>query len=74
MAIGRFLAQAAGVLRRGNSKAEDPVCRMSVDSGSPPGGSWEYQGTTYRFCAPGCNREFQKEPEAYLTGKKKLDM
>ena len=39
-----------------------------------PGGTWENAGETYYFCGPGCNRAFQKEPEAYLSGDKKLDM
>ena len=25
-----------------------------------------YQGKTYYFCAPGCKRAFEKEPEKYL--------
>ena len=54
--------------------AEDPVCHMEVDTGKPPGGSWEHQGETYYFCGPGCNRAFQKEPEAYLSGDKKVQM
>ena len=52
----------------------DPVCGMDVDTAKPGGGSWEYQGETYYFCGPGCNRAFQKEPQAYLSGEKKLEM
>jgi YHS domain-containing protein len=26
----------------------------------------EYQGQKYYFCAPGCKRSFDKEPEKYL--------
>jgi Cu+-exporting ATPase len=26
----------------------------------------EYQGTTYYFCAPGCKRQFDRDPECYL--------
>ena len=33
----------------------------------PPGGSWEYEGVTYYFCGPGCNRAFQNEAAAYLS-------
>ena len=54
--------------------ATDPVCQMDVDMGRPPGGSWEHDGVTYYFCGPGCNRAFQKEPEAYLSGEKKMEM
>ena len=54
--------------------SKDPVCGMDVDIDNPPGGSWEYEGQTYYFCGPGCNRAFQKEPRAYLSGEKKVDM
>ena len=54
--------------------AEDPVCGMQVDMGKPPGGSWSYDGRDYYFCAPGCNRAFQKDPQSYLSGEKRLEM
>ena len=54
--------------------AIDPVCHMNVDMDSPPGGTFVYDGLTYYFCGPGCNRAFHKEPQAYLSGEKKLDM
>ena len=60
------------LLRRGPT-GTDPVCAMEVDARKPPGGSWEYEGTRYYFCAPGCNRAFQKEPEEYLSGRKRMD-
>ena len=49
-------------------KAIDPVCRMEVDTANPPGGQSDYQGTTYYFCAPGCQRAFDQDPEKYLSG------
>lgn len=49
------------------AKAIDPVCQMEVDTGSPPGGQSEYQGTSYYFCAPGCKRAFDENPEKYLS-------
>ncbi len=58
----------------GRETAEDPVCGMWVDMGKPPGGSWSYDGREYYFCAPGCNRAFQKEPQSYLSGEKRLEM
>ncbi len=54
--------------------ATDPVCHMQVDKKNPPGGSWEYKGTPYYFCGPGCNRAFQKDPESYLSGSKSMHM
>lgn len=54
--------------------AEDPVCHMQVDTKKAPGGTFEHKGTTYYFCGPGCRVAFSKDPEAYLTGKKKIQM
>ena len=54
--------------------ATDPVCHMEVDTKRPNGGTWDHEGVTYYFCGPGCNRAFQREPEAYLSGEKKIDM
>ena len=43
----------------------DPVCHMEVD---PKTAEWkaDHQGKTYYFCAPGCKRSFEKEPQKYL--------
>ena len=60
--------------RKKETPATDPVCHMEVDTANPPGGMWQYNEESYYFCGPGCNRAFQKEPEAYLSGEKKLDM
>ncbi len=62
------------LFNRGGRKETDPVCDMQVDSSRPPGGTYEYQGATYYFCGPGCNRAFQREPDAYLSGDKKIQM
>ena len=45
--------------------AKDPVCGMDVEEKTA---QWktEYKGQTYYFCAPGCKRDFEKEPEKYL--------
>jgi Cu+-exporting ATPase len=45
--------------------AIDPVCGMQVDEKTAPA-TYEYQGKTYYFCAPGCKAAFIKEPEKYL--------
>lgn len=46
--------------------AKDPVCGMDVD---PKTAQWksDYNGQTYYFCAPGCKREFDSNPEQYLN-------
>jgi len=31
------------------------------------GVTYEYKGTTYYFCAPGCKAAFEKDPEKYLA-------
>ena len=45
--------------------AKDPVCGMDVDE-QTAAATAEYQGTTYYFCAPGCKKAFEKEPEKYV--------
>ena len=62
------------LFRRNKPKAIDPVCGMEVDTQSPPGGTWQHEGVTYYFCGPGCNRAFQKDASAYLSGEKRVEM
>lgn len=45
--------------------AKDPVCSMDVDEQTAKYTS-QYQGKTYYFCAPGCKRAFDREPDKYL--------
>jgi YHS domain-containing protein len=44
--------------------AVDPVCKMDVD---PPRAAAQssYQGQTYYFCAVGCKKKFDQEPQKY---------
>ena len=49
--------------------AIDPVCRMIVDTGNPPGGHSKYNGTDYYFCGPGCKVAFDRDPEYVLSGE-----
>ena len=60
--------------RSGDARATDPVCDMKVDMRKPPGGTFDLDGETYYFCALGCNRAFRREPQAYLSGEKKIEM
>ncbi|MEK7849114.1 MAG: YHS domain-containing protein [Chloroflexota bacterium] len=53
--------------QEGPAMAKDPVCGMKVDP-KKAAASYEYKGQTYYFCAPGCKRAFEKEPERYLAG------
>ena len=52
----------------GTTTAIDPVCKMEVDEANPTGGKTEHQGVTYYFCAPGCKRVFERDPDKYLGG------
>jgi YHS domain-containing protein len=52
--------------------AKDPVCGMDVDEQSAAATS-EYQGTTYFFCAPGCKRQFERDPERFVGASKNFD-
>ncbi|MDE3076489.1 MAG: YHS domain-containing protein [Chloroflexota bacterium] len=47
---------------------KDPVCGMNVDPKTARN-SAEYQGKTYYFCAPGCKRAFEQDPQKYVAGK-----
>jgi YHS domain-containing protein len=46
----------------------DPVCKMEVDENKAAAKS-DYKGKTYYFCAVGCKKAFDKNPDKYLTGK-----
>jgi YHS domain-containing protein len=54
--------------------AVDPVCNMDVDMEKPGGGTFDHEGTAYYFCGPGCNKAFEKDPQAYLSGEKSMQM
>ena len=47
-------------------KTKDPVCGMQVDKEKAVAKS-NYQGKEYCFCAEGCKRKFDTNPEAYVT-------
>ena len=45
--------------------AIDLVCKMEVNKLTAKFKS-EYKGKTYYFCAPGCKKEFDGNPEKYI--------
>ena len=45
--------------------AIDPVCKMEVEESQAPAAS-EYEGKKYYFCAVGCKKAFDQDPEKYL--------
>jgi YHS domain-containing protein len=59
---------------RSSKEAIDPVCHMIVNPDNANGGSWDYEDSSYYFCAPGCKIAFKKDPESYLSGEKKIEM
>jgi Cu+-exporting ATPase len=44
----------------------DPVCGMTVDP-ARAAGSYEFEGTTYYFCARSCLERFRRDPRAFLA-------
>jgi YHS domain-containing protein len=50
--------------------AKDPVCGMEVDEKKAAATS-QYKGKTYYFCAPGCKKAFDADPERYLKSEGK---
>jgi YHS domain-containing protein len=49
--------------------AIDPICKMTVEEKTAQYKS-EYNGKTYYFCAPGCKKKFDENPEAYSDESK----
>jgi len=50
--------------------AIDPVCKMEVEE-SKAAATSEYRGKKYYFCAAGCKKAFDQDPEKYLATEKK---
>ena len=50
------------------NEALDPVCGMTVEIATSRFTS-EYAGMTYNFCASGCKRSFDKEPQKYIQSE-----
>jgi YHS domain-containing protein len=48
----------------------DPICKMKVDESKCKIIS-EYKGKKYYFCAPGCKKAFDQNPEKDLIDTKK---
>jgi YHS domain-containing protein len=50
--------------------AKDLVCGMDVDEKTAKYKT-TYKGKTYYFCAPGCKKMFEENPEKYVGGSAK---
>lgn len=46
--------------------AIDPICKMTVEEKTAKFTS-DYKGKKYYFCAPGCKKTFDAEPEKYIS-------
>jgi YHS domain-containing protein len=46
--------------------ATDPVCKMVIEE-SKAAATTTYQGKTYYFCAPGCKKAFEQDPQKYVS-------
>ncbi|NOX61878.1 MAG: YHS domain-containing protein [Chloroflexi bacterium] len=47
---------------------KDLVCGMMVDTETAEH-KLEYKGQMYYFCAPGCKKAFERDPEQYISGE-----
>jgi YHS domain-containing protein len=48
----------------------DPICKMEIKE-SEAAATSEYKGKKYYFCAVGCKKAFDQNPEKYLAEEKK---
>jgi xanthine dehydrogenase accessory factor len=59
----------SSVAHSDQATAIDPVCGMSVETTGARHTS-SYAGSAYYFCCPACKRQFEREPERFLTENK----
>jgi YHS domain-containing protein/TusA-related sulfurtransferase len=69
-ALAFVLVIAAVGQQKSGDTAIDPVCGMTVVKATAKA-TFEYKGTTYYFCNPGCKDAFVKDPEKYLKAEAK---
>lgn len=62
------MATSETVFKDREGKAVDPVCGMTVNPGNT-GLFSVYKGCKYYFCAEGCRKSFEQNPERYLKSK-----
>ncbi|MCH8848203.1 MAG: YHS domain-containing protein [Chloroflexi bacterium] len=54
------------IFGKAGDTAIDPVCKMTVDKASPPGGTAEHESVTYYFCSTGCQHAFVEDAAKFL--------
>ena len=68
--LSRFRPVGFKEVTGGDVMVIDPVCKMEVEESTAAATS-EYKGKKYYFCAVGCKKAFDEDPEKYLTVEKK---
>src|SRR5512137_2146239 len=66
--LASFVALTWLGFAQGPTTAKDPVCGMSVKIEGAKY-TYDYKGTTYYFCNPGCKEAFSANPDKYLQAK-----
>jgi YHS domain-containing protein len=56
---------AAFIYKEEKLMVQDPVCKMTIEE-SKAAATATYQGKTYYFCAVGCKRKFEENPQQYV--------
>jgi len=69
-AIENAVQEDEKIIKGGVPMAIDPVCKMKVEE-SKAAATSEYKGNKYYFCAKGCKKAFDQNPEKYLGEEKK---
>ena len=72
-ALAVILVMGVLAQQKSGDTAIDPVCGMTVVKANAKG-TFDYKGTTYYFCNPGCKEAFAKDPEKYLKAQAKGDV
>jgi YHS domain-containing protein len=67
-ALAVVLVVGIAAQQKSADTAVDPVCGMTVVKANAKA-TFDYKGTTYYFCNPGCKDAFAKEPEKYLKAQ-----
>ena len=55
------------------TRTTDPVCGMSVDPAAAAGHA-DFNGKTYYFCSPSCQRKFEENPAQYVDGEQRANV
>jgi YHS domain-containing protein len=70
IALAVVLVVGIAAQQKSADTAVDPVCGMTVVKANAKA-TFDYKGTTYYFCNPGCKDAFVKDPEKYLQAQPK---